>query len=535
MEDALTSMAKRRKNPKRPRVGKKAPNQAALVRLWEKAMVAWQRHEYGRCIELLQRARRMSPANPRVHLELGRIHGLTYDYAAAEKSFEKSHRLTTPEARTAMLARAGLLARDFYHPELSERYFARAVEAADAAPEMLVSYAEICERRRLVDKAEALVEQALEMDRQCLPALLLRARLQRRAGRLEDAGNTLRPLVEVASPREVRVRAGYELGTVLDLEGRYDEAMQAFLQAKALLHDEGARHRAKRRQRIRRIRQMREQVTPEVLRRWAEPASERQPAGRLALLGGHPRSGTTLLEQVLDAHDEIVSAEETSHFRDYVVRPVSHGWRDDAPTLETWESASAETLRSARSDYFRVTESCIGGPLGGRLLIDKNPSEIPFAPMLIRTFPEIRFLVALRDPRDVVMSCFMQPMLPLQQVNSTWLRLDTAAEEYAEVMGTWRALAPMIANPWLEVRYEDMVSDLEGVARRTLEFLDVPWDSKVLEFDAHARSKQVRSPAYADVTRKVYTSARGRWRNYQKYLEPHLAKLEPLVKALGYE
>jgi hypothetical protein len=63
----------------------------------------------------------------------------------------------------------------------------------------------------------------------------------------------------------------------------------------------------------------------------------------------------------------------------------------------------------------------------------------------------------------------------------------------------------------------------------------VPWDARVLEFDAHARKKMVISPTYADVTQPVYKRARGRWLNYQKYLEPHLATLEPLVKAFGYE
>jgi hypothetical protein len=79
------------------------------------------------------------------------------------------------------------------------------------------------------------------------------------------------------------------------------------------------------------------------------------------------------------------------------------------------------------------------------------------------------------------------------------------------------------------------VEDLESVAQRTLGFLDVPWDASVLDFDRHAREKIVRSPTYADVAKPVYKSARGRWRNYQKYLEPHLEKLAPFVKAFGYE
>jgi len=102
-------------------------------------------------------------------------------------------------------------------------------------------------------------------------------------------------------------------------------------------------------------------------------------------------------------------------------------------------------------------------------------------------------------------------------------------------MGIWRTLKPLLPGRYLEVRYEDMVDDLPSVARQTLEFLGVPWDDRVLGFYEHARKKMVRTPTYADVTQPVYKRAMGRWRNYQKYLEPHLEKLEPFVKAFGYE
>lgn len=108
-------------------------------------------------------------------------------------------------------------------------------------------------------------------------------------------------------------------------------------------------------------------------------------------------------------------------------------------------------------------------------------------------------------------------------------------EEYAVMMGMWQTLKPLIKNPFLEVRYEDMVNDLELVARRTLDFLGVPWDARVLGFDEHARKKVVLSPAFADVVKPVFKTSVGRWRHYQKYFEPYLDKLEPLVKAFGYE
>jgi hypothetical protein len=179
--------------------------------------------------------------------------------------------------------------------------------------------------------------------------------------------------------------------------------------------------------------------------------------------------------------------------------------------------------------------SLLGQPVGARLLIDKNPSYNVLIPAFVRIFPETKFLVALRDPRDVCLSCFMQAYMPLTKASAPCITLENTAELYLWLMGTWQTLKPLLKNPWLEVRYEDMVENLELVARKTLDFLGVSWNPAVLKFDEHARQKMVRTPTYADVTQPVYKRAVGRWRNYQKYFEPYLEKLDPFVKAFGYE
>jgi hypothetical protein len=285
-----------------------------------------------------------------------------------------------------------------------------------------------------------------------------------------------------------------------------------------------------------RIKTMQAGLTAEMLQRWFDSAPTLTPPRKITLLGGHPRSGTTLLEQVLDSHPDIVSVEETEIFHDDAYIPLQRQQRlpDETPILSILEPAPMDALQNSRTNYFRSAELFLGQAVGGRRLIDKNPSLTFLIPALIRIFPEIKLLIALRDPRDVVLSCFMQPLL-IAQVSAAYLTLETTVEEYAAMMSLWQTLAPLIKGHFLEVRYEDMVENLEAVARRTLDFLDAPWDARVLGFDAHARQKVVRSPTYADVTKPVYKSAVGRWRNYQKFLEPHLEKLEPFAKAFGYE
>jgi hypothetical protein len=146
----------------------------------------------------------------------------------------------------------------------------------------------------------------------------------------------------------------------------------------------------------------------------------------------------------------------------------------------------------------------------------------------------MKMLIALRDPRDVVLSCFMQKV-PLTPISANWLTLADAAEYYSRAMQTWLKVRQLTAGSWLEFRYEDVVADLESNARKILEFLHLPWDERVLKFYEHARQKMVRSPTYEDVTQPVYSKSVGRWQNYAKHLQPAMQKLAPFLREFKYD
>jgi len=181
----------------------------------------------------------------------------------------------------------------------------------------------------------------------------------------------------------------------------------------------------------------------------------------------------------------------------------------------------------------RFTELYLGRELGDRMLVDKNPALNVLIPAAARIFPEAKFMIALRDPRDVCLSCFMQPLSP-NPVSSAYLSLEGTVTQYLSVMGFWRTLLPRMCNPFLEVRYEELVESLEIVSRRVLEFLGTAWDDRVMRFDEHARGKLLRSPSYAEVSQPLTRRAVGRWQNYRPHLEPYFARLQPMMKALGY-
>jgi len=512
----------------------KALSQHTLMRMVRTAGEAWQRQDYQQYFDVMQRASKLDPANHGLLLDLGSAYGRRYDYRAAERCFERAAQLAP--LKSEALAMAGLHCRGFSRYEMARHYFERAIQEKSASPDTFAKLAELYERFRFPQEASSLVNRALEMDAHCALALLVRARLDRLAGRLEDAEKVLLPLVANADPNSwsSRIRAWYELGAVLDSQGVYDKAMEAFLQAKAMIRPNAADRVNAQRAVQTKMRQAAIEISAGVLKRWAEAGQTFQPRRRLALLCGHPRSGTTLLEQVLDSHPAVMSAEETPIFFQEVYLPLTRQVPERAGILETLNAATIDLLAKSRDSYFRSLNSFHEKPIGEKLLIDKNPSLTGLVPAFARVFPEAKIVTALRDPRDVCLSCFMQP-LPLNQVSAMFLSLETTVAEYVSVMGLWRAIAPRLQSPWIEIRYEDVVDNIELASRRVLEFLEIPWDARVLQFNEHARQKLVRSPTYSDVAKPVFKGAVGRWKNYQSHCEPWLEELAPFIEAFGYE
>ncbi|MDB6059506.1 MAG: Sulfotransferase [Verrucomicrobiales bacterium] len=506
-------------------------SESSLNRILQAAEEAWQSGDPQQAIEQLDRASRLAPADYRILLRLGQIYGFCYDYVSAEKSFEKALRIAPN--KNEMLAAVARHSTDFADHKLAELYFQRSTERDDVKPETLVRLAELYEHLHRVEEASSLIERALQSDAAHPLALLARARLERQAGHLEESERLLRSVL-ITTDRETKIRGYYELGLVLDGQKRYDEAMSTFLEAKAMLRVEAAPLIEPFKALRARLTRMQSSISAGMFQRWFDASPALQPPRRLALLCGHPRSGTTLLEQVLDSHPDITSVEETNIFTTYAYNPLARRAEGGPLMLEVLESAAHSALNQSRQNYFSTVELHLGRSIGHRMLIDKNPSFNFFIPAYVRVFPEVKILAALRDPRDVCLSCFMQPIIPLSQRSTAYLSISDTVEEYVATMAIWRTLKPLLQHRSLEVHYEDLVGDLEAVSRRTLGFLGVSWDERVMHFDAHARTKRVRSPTYADVTKPISTRAMGRWRNYQKYLEPHLEKLDPFLKAFGY-
>lgn len=244
---------------------------------------------------------------------------------------------------------------------------------------------------------------------------------------------------------------------------------------------------------------------------------------------GFPRSGTTMLEQMLDAHPELRSMDERSFIQGVVERFERLGLAYPNG-LGDLDEATCERLRR---EYWAMVEHVV--QLDGSLrLVDKNPLNLLRLPMINRLFPNARIILALRHPCDVVLSCYMQNFRSpaFQVLCSTLQRL---ARGYVNAMKSWIYHQNLLKPTVLVVRYEDMLAEFDVHVERIGEFLDLRDARPMLDFDRHARSKGfISTPSYSQVVRRPNTSAMGRWRRYSEYLEPVMPILQPILDHWGY-
>ncbi len=397
----------------------------------------------------------------------------------------------------------------------------------------LIELAGLYERRHQLADATAAVEEALQHDPSNEDALLQHAVLLRRSGEGALAEAKLRALItDTHRSAATRSQACYELAQWLDDQQQYNDAFQAFTAAKRFLQPHAASFLGESEAQLAKSREIVEMLDESWYARW-KTASEIDTKYRFAALTSHPRSGTTLVEQVLDSHDEVISCDEFDVVTQWIYLPIVRKFPYSYPVLSILDKVPPAVRQQARATYWKQTEAIFDKPIGGRMLLDKNPAMTLLLPVVNWAFPEMKMLIALRDPRDVILSCFMQKVR-LNPISANWLSLADAAEYYAQSMSMWLAVRRFTEGSWLEFRYEDVVADLEGQARRILGFLDLPWDDKVLRFYEHAREKVVRSPTYKDVTQPVYQRSVGRWQHYAQFIEPVMEKLRPFMTEFGY-
>jgi tetratricopeptide (TPR) repeat protein len=245
---------------------------------------------------------------------------------------------------------------------------------------------------------------------------------------------------------------------------------------------------------------------------------------------GFPRSGTTLLEQILDMQPDLASFDEQPFLQLLLVelRKRSLLYPDDVNKIDD------PTKLELRALYFEYIKYAVPN-LAARRAVDKNPLNLVRLPFAQTFLPNSKVILAIRHPCDVVLSCYMQSFRT-PALESSFSSLEATAELYSKSMRCWKNFRHDLQLPIHINRYEDLVSDTSKTTQAIASFLELPWNNTWLNAAEHVHSKgAIRTPSYAQVSEPIHQKAKDRWLRYRKYFSTTcLDHLTPWIEEFGY-
>lgn len=443
---------------------------------------------------------------------------------------------------------------DFYQTQqqlvLAEAAFRNAVTADPANIEAYINLAFLLERMGQLDAATDVVVVGMKIDGNDPYLLLANATIKRRCGKYESAINDLTQILK-QDRASVRVRLAldapaeqfgqdekryiaptlyYELGSCYDRMNNADEAYRAFSQANVLKQQTPTAKRYNKEKFLSEIKDLLA-ITPAV-KASAERESESlnlKPGYAPVFLVGFPRSGTTLMGSILDSHPAIQVLDEAP-----LLEPVQKQLASfPGGYPHALKGVDVTQLKTLQDTYYAAADELLKREPNA-VLVDKLPLNLVKIVTLWRLFPDAKFVLILRHPCDVCLSCFMQHFAPNEAMNNFY-SLEDAAALYAVSMQAWEYYAENLPINVHQIRYEDVLDNFGVEINKLLDFIGVPWDDAVKSFDTHARAKQsIATPSYHQVTQPLYQHANLRWQRYQDNMRATMPVLEPYIDKFGY-
>lgn len=411
----------------------------------------------------------------------------------------------------------------------------RAVQQLTANPpatgRAAVGFAFLLDRLHRLDEARAVMQQ-LESDAGNLNAELERlamcAVLAARDGRHGEAHRLLTTALQQQPQFVHRFNLLYPLAQACDALGRYEEAYTAAAEA----------HRSQ----LAFLKRVTGRASEEASQLWALTAKGCKSADTALwdsaasatedtpiFIVGFPRSGTTLLEQVLDAHPLLQSMDEQPFLLQAVTRVTQLGiaYPDELGKL------SGSDLTAIRAQYWNSVRE--RAPLAAnRRLVDKNPLNMVLLPIIRRLFPNAPIILVIRHPCDTVLSFFLQDFR--SDLALLARDLTSLARSFSRAFGFWYAQCSLLRPNTHELQYEQLAANFVIELDRLCAFLQLPPHEAMLAPAAHARAKGfISTPSYAQVVEPVSSRSVGRWKNYESHFYGDaLDLLKPWITRWGY-
>ncbi|MCK5359069.1 MAG: sulfotransferase, partial [Gammaproteobacteria bacterium] len=324
-----------------------------------------------------------------------------------------------------------------------------------------------------------------------------------------------------------------ELGHVLDKLAQFDAAWDAFSKGKQSWQKIATNAPFDKQEYQKRIKQNTQAFSRSNIEKWEKPVIPATSRPDPVFFVGCPRSGTTLTEQILGQYHKSVTSNERPFLQE-TIEDVSAILDTDIPYPECLNTASSQDIMKLRDAYWQRAEAAgLEGLQEDSLLIDKLPINIIDLGFVAKVFPDAHILVAIRDPRDISLSCYMQAF-QLNPAMINFLNISSTVSFYSEIMNLWLHYRTVLPIRWHQYRYEDLVENFEKTTQDIFTFLGIDPPDDLDKFYEAAQGKFIDTPSYQDVTTPIYNRSIARWKNYENHITPYLDQLAPFIKEFGY-
>lgn len=493
------------------------------------SIVLRRQEELEEAIAAGQQAVQLNPHSPESIFNLGRCYEANGDPHNAIQSFERSIQQGARFPHVYKALGNALAGQGQYQQAIDALEYA--ARLGPAFIEALGDLAYALESKSQLDEARLAVDKGLAINPDDALLHLVASKLARRSNWLEEGIQQLENIDFGALKPNLAGAIRHEQGLLYDRLGDSERAFQCFADANRLQLEAPENQAEDADTFLEFVGAWRDDFT----RDWVKSCKtfEVKPTGTPPVfIIGFPRSGTTLLDQIMDSHPNLKTVEEKPLIKDLMddvngLRNAMESFPDALARLDT------KQIADLRKTYFRYAADYVELQ-PDEILVDKLPLNIVRLPLIWRIFPDAKFIFALRDPRDVCLSCFMQ-FFKMNAAMSNFTTLEQTAHLYNRVMGLWLRYREILPFNSHTVRYESMVADTRNEIQGLLDFLGLEWNDRLLRFYEHARSRSnIDTPSYHQVTEPIYKRAANRWKRYEAQLAPVEDKLAPFISAFGY-
>ena len=466
---------------------------------------------YPEAIERFEKAVALRPDFAEAHANLGKTLAVLGRYREALGHFEQAAALRPGLAAAEIDLGAALRGLNRYDQAIRHYQRAIAIEPAAAQPRIGLGIAfqqagRLAEARQCFETAVALEPNNPE-GYSCLVSVVTSAAGDPHVAAMEALANDMTRM-----PPGARTVLHFALGKALAECGEQQRSFGHFLAGNALRRRQIRYDEAAILGRIERIRAL---FTAELMQ---QKAGLGDPSRRPIFILGMPRSGSTLVEQVLASHPKVFGAGERTEFRSAVGSAGVH--TNDTPFPDAAPALNGAQLRRLAEAYLAALNAAAGDSPAERIT-DKLPANFRFVGLIHLALPNARIIHTSRDPIDTCLSCF-STLFETQPFTYDLAELGRYHRAYARLMEHWRAVLP--PGVMLDVQYEALVADFEPQARRIVAHCGLDWDEACLAF--HRAERPVKTASVTQVRQPIYRSSVGRWR-------PDGDILRPLFEGMG--